>query len=52
MQDASRITPLALNEAGINHEIVKARDVHEINLRIYKAKDVVETASLYLVAHG
>jgi acetyl esterase/lipase len=37
---------------AISHETIKARDGAELNLRIYRAKDVRKDAVLFFVTHG
>jgi acetyl esterase/lipase len=44
--------PFVPNDLDIHHQNVAVRDGTEIDIKIYKAKDVQKNASLFLVSHG
>jgi acetyl esterase/lipase len=44
--------PYVSEDIDINHQNVAVRDGTEIDIRVYKAKNVPEKAPLFLVAHG
>jgi hypothetical protein len=44
--------PVPGNQIEITHQKVPVRDGSEVELRVYKAKNPVKDAVLFLVAHG